>query len=297
MKHHIRSLVLPVAILLALAFHGFCGELYFLVPYLVFTMLFLNYTAVDVRKMHISRIHLILILVQILLSIGLYVIFSLCGASEPITHGILIGTLTPIAASAIVISCALGAGRESMTTFTILDNLVVAVAAPIIFSSVGSSQDLPFVTSFWKIFCRVCPQIVFPFVIAILLQRMLPKVNDFLSQYKWTTLYVWAFTLTLVLGRAFHDVITAPDPDWTLITIQCILSTLLCALLFALGKWLGRRHGEQMAGGQMLGQKNTSFGIWLAIEYLNPLSAIFPAIYSVCQNIFNSWQMYQHDKK
>ena len=41
--HKLRSYVLPVAILLGLLFHRWCGILAFLSPYLIFTILFLNF--------------------------------------------------------------------------------------------------------------------------------------------------------------------------------------------------------------------------------------------------------------
>lgn len=292
-----RSLVLPIAIILGFIFHNFCGSMYCIVPYLVFTMLFLSYSAVDVRKMHFSRLQFWLLLTQVLLTLGIYFGLVALKVDEIIAQGVLVGIITPVAASVVVISCALGANRETVTTFTMLDNLMVALVAPILYSFIGTHTDLPFLPSFWKIFCRIFPQIVFPFITAILLQHLAPKVSRAIGRICWTSLYVWAFTLTIVLGKTFHDIITSPDPHWHLLIIQCIIAAVLCALQFALGKWIGSRHGEKMAGGQLLGQKNTSFGIWMAIEYLNPLSAVFPAIYSVCQNIFNSWQMYRHDKQ
>ena len=292
-----RSLVLPIAITLGFLFHNFCGALYCIVPYLVFTMLFLSYSAVDVRKMHFSRLQLWLLITQVGLTLGSYLLLVLCHVDEVISQGVLVGIITPVAASVVVVSCALGANRETVTTFTMLDNLMVAIVAPVLYSFIGTHTDLPFFESFWKIFRRIFPQIVFPFITAILLQHLAPKVSRAIGRICWTSLYVWAFTLTIVLGKTFHDIITSPDPHWHLLIIQCIIAAVLCALQFALGKWIGSRHGEKMAGGQLLGQKNTSFGIWMAIEYLNPLSAVFPAIYSVCQNIFNSWQMYRHDKQ
>lgn len=292
-----RSLVLPIAIILGFIFHNFCGSMYCIVPYLVFTMLFLSYSAVDVRKMHFSRLQFWLLLTQVLLTLGIYFGLVALKVDEIIAQAVLVGIITPVAASVVVISCALGANRETVTTFTMLDNLMVALVAPVLYSFIGTHTDLPFLPSFWKIFCRIFPQIVFPFITAILLQHLAPKVSRAIGRICWTSLYVWASTLTIVLGKTFHDIITSPDPHWHLLIIQCIIAAVLCALQFALGKWIGSRHGEKMAGGQLLGQKNTSFGIWMAIEYLNPLSAVFPAIYSVCQNIFNSWQMYRHDKQ
>ena len=34
-------------------------------------------------------------------------------------------------------------------------------------------------------------------------------------------------------------------------------------------------------------------GIWMANYYLSPLSSVFLAFYSVCQNLFNSWQLWR----
>lgn len=293
----LRSLALPIAILLGFVFHHYCGMLYCIVPALVFTNLFINYTAVDVRKLKVTPVQWILTAIQLGLCVAAYLLAVAAGADEVIAHGILVGILMPVAAAVVVISCALGARRETVTSFTILNNFVVSIAAPIVFSFVGRHQEMPFFESFWKIFCRICPQIVFPFLVTLLLQIALPKVNHAISKIKWTTLYVWAFTLTIVLGKTFDDIITATDPHWEMIGLMCIIAIVLCFVQFRIGNVVGRRHGEKRGGGQLLGQKNTSFGIWMAVEYLNPLSAVFPAIYSVCQNIYNSWQMYLHDKR
>ena len=47
----------------------------------------------------------------------------------------------------------------------------------------------------------------------------------------------------------------------------------------------------------MLGQKNSALGIWMANIYLNPLASVSIALYSIWQNLFNSWQMYMHEKR
>ena len=54
---------------------------------------------------------------------------------------------------------------------------------------------------------------------------------------------------------------------------------------------IGRRYGNRIGGGQLLGQKNSAMGIWMANTFLSPLAAVFLAFYSVYQNIFNAWQM------
>ena len=44
---------------------------------------------------------------------------------------------------------------------------------------------------------------------------------------------------------------------------------------------------------QSLGQKNTSFTIYLALTYANPLVALGPTCYVLWHNLWNSWQLHQ----
>jgi BASS family bile acid:Na+ symporter len=64
-----------------------------------------------------------------------------------------------------------------------------------------------------------------------------------------------------------------------------------------LGKWIGHKYGDTIAGGQLLGQKNSAMGIWMANHYLHPLASVFLAFYSVFQNLFNSWQIWYYGRK
>ena len=295
MKVSFRSIVLPLAMIIGFTFHKYASSIYFLAPYLVFTMLFISYTAVDFKKLRITKLISLLLIAQAGFCLGWFFLVKLLGISALMGDSILVCLLTPIAASAVVVSCALGASRETVTTFTIVDNLMVSLLAPALFSAMGTTE-LSYFQEFWHILKRVAPQIVFPLFAALLTQRFTPKVNAFFVRYKGSTLYVWAFTLIVVLGKAFHDVVTAPNPQWNRVALVAAMSAVLCCILYIFGKWVGARQGEKMAGGQMLGQKNTSFGIWMAVEYLSPMAAVAPALYSVWQNCFNSVQMYIHDK-
>lgn len=295
MKTHIRSIILPIAMLVGFLCHKYCGAVYFLAPYLVFTMLFLSYTAIDVKKMRVSKLDVYLLIAQSLLTIGLFAILKLLHVNVDLCNSVLVCCLTPVAASVVVVSCALGASRETVTTFTIIDNLYIALLAPALFSFIGDNE-IAYWQSFWMILRRISPQIVFPFFAALFTQFCMPKVNAFFVRIKGCSLYVWALTLTIILGKTFDDVVTNPDPQWGLVAIITVVSAALCTLLYSVGKYLGALRGEKVAGGQLLGQKNTSFGIWMAIEFLSPMSAVAPAIYSVWQNFFNSWQMYVHAK-
>jgi BASS family bile acid:Na+ symporter len=70
----------------------------------------------------------------------------------------------------------------------------------------------------------------------------------------------------------------------------------ICAASFALGRVIGGREFPREAS-QSLGQKNTSFTIYLALTYANPLVALGPTCYVLWHNLWNSWQLHRirHD--
>ncbi len=292
-----RNLVLPIAIVLGLIFHSYCRTLQVCVPYLIFTILLLNFVATDIKKLRFTAMDALLMLVQVSLSLGIYIILAFCGVDEIVSQGVLVGVLCPVAASVVVISCMLGANRETVTAYTIFDNLLVAVLAPVLFSFVGEHQDMPFGESFLLIIRRVGPIIGLPFFVAWLMQSLLPKTNAFLVRYRGLSFYLWAMALFITLGQTIDFIILKGEENLSSIVILGVVSVLFCVVQFGVGKLIGRHYGDTIAGGQLLGQKNSALGIWMANTYLNPLSAVFPALYSIWQNLFNSWQLWRHDRQ
>lgn len=295
--HRFRSLVLPFAIVVGLLFHHQLVYLKEVTPYLIFSILLLNYVAVDMKKLRFTKLDMWLMLFQIVVSLGSYFLFKAFGASESVAQGVLVGVLCPVAASSVVIATILGADRETVTTYTIVGNLMVAIVAPIYFSFIGTLQELPFLQSVWLIFRRVAPTIALPFFIAFFLQRLAPRVNDFLCRYKGFSFYLWALALTITLGQTIDFMFRYGQDQRGAILTMGIASIVYCAIQFAVGKWLGSRYGDRIAGGQLLGQKNSAMGIWIANTYLLPLASVFPALYSIWQNLFNSWQMWRKDHR
>lgn len=295
--HKIRPYVLPIAIVLGLLFHSWCGVLKVAVPYLIFSILLLNFAAVDVKKMHFSKMYLWLMLYQMGVSIGMYYLLKAFNASDILAQGVMLGVLMPVAASVVVIACMLGANRETVTSYTIIGNLMVAIVAPIYFSFIGNHQDIPFWTSFWMILGKIGTVIALPFFVALTTQVVMPKVHDLLCKIKGSSFYLWALALTITLGQTIDFMFMEGKENLSAILWLGVFSIAFCAVQFALGKYIGYKYGDIIAGGQLLGQRNSAMGIWMANTYLNPLAAIFPALYSVWQNMFNSIQLWVHDRK
>lgn len=295
-----RSLILPFAVLLGFIFNSWCNTLVVIVPYLIFTILLLNFTAVNIRKLRLLRMtgmNISLLLFQILVSLGGYLLVKLIWGNDIVAEGVLIAVLCPVAASSVVISCLLGANRETVTAHVILGNLMVAVVAPIFFSFIGVQQQMPFIDSFLLILKRVSPIIAFPFFAALFMQIVMPKVNELISSFKSWTLHLWALALAITLGQTINFIFVHGKENVSSIIILGVVSIFICGIQFGLGKLIGKKYGDIVAGGQMLGQKNSALGIWMANIYLNPLSSVSIALYSIWQNLFNSWQLYRFEKK
>ncbi len=293
----IRSYILPIAIVLGLLLHRFCATFSVAVPYLIFSILLLTFAAVDVRKLKFSPMFVWILLFQVVVSISLYALLKSLDVSPVIAEGVMMAALCPVASSVAVVSCMLGADRQTVTSFTIIGNLVISIVAPAYFTLIGVHPELSFFASFLSILRRVGVVIGLPFFIALVLQLGLPKVNRILSRYKGLSFYLWSVALLFTIGQTIDFIFLHGEGNWNVILWLGVVSLLFCAVQFALGKWIGSKYGDTIAGGQLLGQKNTAMGIWMANHYLHPLTSVVLAFYAILQNLFNSWQIWRHDRK
>ena len=297
MMQKIRSYVLPIAIVLVLLLHDYCAAFSVVVPYIIFTILLLTFTAVDITKLRFKPLFIWIILFQVGVSLGGYALLRLLNVNEIIAEGVLIGVLCPVAASVAVVSTMLGADRNTVTSYSIIGNLMVSLVAPVYFSFIGVNQDMPFLESFLQILRRIGTVIGLPFIVAFALQLWWPKANKVLSRYKGLAFYFWAVALFLTLGQTIHFIFLNGKGNWNSILWLGISALLFCIIQFSLGKWIGHKYGDTIAGGQLLGQKNSAMGIWMANHYLHPLASVYLAFYSVLQNLFNSWQIWYYGRK
>ena len=147
------------------------------------------------------------------------------------------------------------------------------------------------------VFKKIAPTIALPFFVVLFLQIKFPNFNKKMCEYQSVSFYLWAIALVLTLGKTIDFVISKGYNNEHIIIILGILSLFVCAFQFAFGKWLGEKYGDRIAGGQLLGQKNTALGIWMSNIYLEPLSSVLLAFYIILQNLFNSLQLWYHDKR
>lgn len=288
-----KSWILPLAIVLGIFFHKYIVVLQPALPYFIFLMLYFSFNALDVKTMRFTMFDFWLLLFQLVVSATVY--FLIRPFSEIVAQGGFVTVLAPTAAAAIAVSLILGANISMMSTYLMACNLMVAVAAPLSFTLIGS-HEVSFWASFLAILGKVFPLLIAPFLLALLTRWLLPKVNTFINHHKSLSFYVWAVSLTVVISRAIEQLVNQFYEHRNLFLWMVALSVFLCFLQFFVGHFIGKKYGDRVAGGQALGQKNTVLAIWMAQTFLLDLSCIVPTLYVIWQNLYNSFQMMQKEK-
>ena len=204
--------------------------------------------------------------------------------------------ICPTATAAAVITGKLGGNAASLTTYTLLSNLLAAIVVPLVFPLVEPHEGLSFFVAFLKILSKVFPLLLCPFILAVLLRWWLPRVHHWLATVSNAAFYIWGISLAIVCGQTARSLVNSDAPvfvEW----LVALAALVACCLQFFLGKRIGACYGERISGGQALGQKNTVLAIWMAYTYLNPLSSVAPGGYVLWQNIINSWQLWKKRRR
>ena len=125
------------------------------------------------------------------------------------------------------------------------------------------------------------------------LNQLIPVASNFLQEKSDISFYLWSIALTIVSGRTLHFILSQGESNYKIEFLLAVFSLLVCIFQFWLGRKIGRKYQNTVAGGQGLGQKNTILAIWMAQVYLNPIASIAPGLYVVWQNSVNSWQVWR----
>ena len=291
-SHTMRSVAMPLGMVVGAllchpinTFDEWCGGL--TTPLLIFSMLFCTFCRVNVRDMKPSWLHLWLMVVQVAITVAIYL--ALLPLGETVAQGGMICALAPMAMGAVVIAGMLGANIATMATHCLICNFVIAFIAPPMLSAWGNGT-----CTVMEILMRVAPLLISPFVVAQLCRWLTPKAARWIGSHTMIPFYIWLWSLVVIMGKTTYFIIQSGISHLRTEIILAVVALVICLVQFGVGRWLGKRYGDVAAGTQALGQKNTVMAIWLAQTFLNPLSCVAPTAYIIWQNIVNSYQIYKH---
>ena len=265
-------------------------------PALIFSMLFVTFCKISFRDLHFERWHFILLAFQL----AGFIFFSLVAAFAPLTPSLrvlaesfMLCLICPTATAAAVITARLGGNAASLLTYTITMNFAVALVAPLFLTLAHPLEGMNFLSSFLLILGKVFPLLLCPLVAASLVRRLLPSVQQFIvKNCRNLPFYLWLIALSLAIAITVKSIVHSDLSIYVQGAIAAV-SLICCVVQFAFGRYIGRRYGDAVAGGQSLGQKNTVFAIWLAYTFLTPVTSIAGGFYSIWHNSVNTWQLYR----
>ena len=267
MLQKLKSYMMPLAMVTGGLFYKYTSMLSFTTPFLIGVMLFITYCTLSLHEIRISRMHIWLLTIQVLGSIVIFLLLA--------PFNIIIARLT---------------------AYSLLSNMTVAILAPILFSFIGNIDASSFISSVTLIFKNIGMLLFLPFVLALLLEKFLPRIHYQIQQANSISFYLWSIALIITTGKTILFITKQNSPNYIVEVSIAILALVVCISQFIAGRKIGSRFHNTIAGGQGLGQKNTILAIWMAQTYLNPISSIGPGSYVLWQNIVNSYQVWRKRK-
>ncbi len=289
--NNLRSYAMPVSMTIGIIFSQSLSYFSFLTSYLVFVMLLISYTNISLREIRISKLHIYLVCIQLFGSIILYNILRFI--LPDIAQGAMMCVLAPTATSAVVITGMLGGNMASVTTYSLLSNMMVALSAPVFFSLLGSNPGMSFLDELYMISKQVLVLLIVPFIVSTILRAVSPLVHRKIRSAQWVSFVLWNIALMICTAKTVRFLWTEERGHLDLAAILFFIVCIICVSQFYIGRKLGRRYGDTIAGGQGLGQKNSVLSIWLAQSFLDPISPVGPGAYILWQNIINSYQVWK----
>lgn len=268
----------------------------FITPWLIFAQLLLTFCKIDLKELKPKRWHLWLLMIQgfsCALAAGVLLFVPMSELNKGVWEGMMVCLICPTATAAAVITGKLGGNAATLTTYTLLSNLLGAMMVPLVFPLVEPHEGLTFWSAFFRILSKVFPLLLAPFFVALFLKHFLISVHCWLMEHSGMAFYIWAFALALVMGQTARSLLNSDVSAW----LVALGGLFTCVVQFLLGKRIGSVYHDRISAGQALGQKNTVLAIWMASTYLHPLATIAPGSYVLWQNVINSYQLWKKRKK
>ncbi len=270
-----------------------------LTPLLIFAQLLITFSKIELRQLVPVRLHLWLLAFQVAASMAIVLVLMFARMNpvfKEIFEGAMVCFICPTATAAAVITAKLGGNASKLTTYTLISNLSAAIFVPVIFPIVEPHEGLTFAHATLKILGMVSPLLLCPFIVAVAIKYLLPKLHALLVKHGNLAFYLWCVALVIVSGQTVKSLVESNAHPIIKLLIAAA-GLIACCIQFYVGRRMGNRCNEKITAGQALGQKNTILAIWMANAYLDPITSVAPGSYVLWQNAINSWQLWRQRKK
>jgi BASS family bile acid:Na+ symporter len=201
--------------------------------------------------------------------------------------------IAPTAIAAPVIISFIQREVEYVVASVVLTNIASALIVPIALPSlIGADMQI----SVWEVLQPVLIVMFVPLLLAQLVSRLPENAQEIIRKGKVFSFPLWLVNLFIISANASDFLRNGNTDSVSTLAVIALVSLVLCIVNFGVGALLGGRSHWQEAS-QSLGQKNLSFVIWVALAFINPLVAMGPMFYILYHHLYNSWSIYQFERK
>lgn len=298
-KTFTRPAMIFVPFLLGMLFpeaHALNDPPYEAVRWLLTAMVLTSCLQIDYRALRPRAQHWRILGLNLLMGVAPYLLLRwLWPENRDLALAAFFVGVTPTATAApVVVAFLHGRIGFALTGFTIT-NVFVSVALLGLLPWVTGNLNLEFAG---RVGATLLQVIALPFALSLVLRWLWPGARDLPKRprAKTFTFLMWSFLLFVLAAIARQYFIDHPGAPRGNVALIGAASLALCAVNF----WLGRRlapYKYRRESSQLLGQKNTSFSMYLALSYAGPLVAMGPIFYVLWHNSWNAWQMFRYDRR
>ncbi|MES2694959.1 MAG: hypothetical protein V4773_15920 [Verrucomicrobiota bacterium] len=255
---------------------------------LVMTMLFIVFLQTRLSRSDLTRNHLTLFFANVALGFVAFGLGWLVGGREIALAAFFCG-IAPTAIAAPVIISFLRGRVDFVVACFLLTNVGIAALLPLLLPVV---LGRPTPEAFAQVLGSVSIVVFTPMALAWLVRALYAGAAKWPEKLRNVSFYMWITTMFLITSNASHFLRQNADTPRLVLLEIAVVTLVVCAANFALGRWIGGRELGREAS-QALGQKNTTFTIYLALAYAGPIAALGPTCYVIWHNLWNSWQLHR----
>lgn len=291
-----KTLIRPAMIFVPLVLGIFFPEadrLNFLIRYLLMTMLFMVFLRLDLRELKIRRSHFLLLLVNLLIGVGCFLITLYLTGNRTLAQAAFFVGITPTATAAAVVMGFLKGNVGYVITSFVMTNVGVSLLLPGLLAWVCGNSSWSFI---FKVAEALVLLLAVPLIAALILRRIYPPLRGLPKKCATASFALWSMCLFIIAASAARFFQRNPDLSRFLAVETAVIALVICAMNFAVGYWLGEQ-GFKREASQSLGQKNTTLTIYLAFTYAGPLAALGVISYVLWHNSYNAIQIFSVDRK
>ncbi len=263
----------------------------FLVQYLLMVMLFFAFLGLDFKPETFQKSVIWVVLANVGVAFLWYAI--LIRFNITLALAAFMTAIAPTAIAAPVIIGFIGRRVEYVAASVVLTNIANAMIVPLALPSLLRANIQ---LSIWEVLQPVALAMFVPLILSRLVTLLPFGVQDFVRRGKAASFPIWLVNLFIISANASDFLRNGNTEAVPMLMMIAFVSLVICVSNFGLGALLGGRSHWQEAS-QSLGQKNLSFVIWIALTFINPLVAMGPTFYILYHHLYNSWSIYQFERR